>query len=112
MAGAPGTYSLAGRATFGGPYEPVFGDSDLTVPGTPPVVPAPTLLSLTPDPAAGRCLLTFVSVANQAYAVQTNASLSASAWADCVSVTGTADATVSELPMAGPCLFYRVRVLE
>ena len=109
VAGEPGTYALAGRATFGGPYEAVEGDGSVTVPEEqPPEAPAPDILSAAV--MAGSFHITFVSAGGQAYAVQTNAAPGPDGWADCVDVTGADGVTAAQAPLCGERLFYRVRV--
>lgn len=109
--GAPGSYTLSGegQVTASG-MEPVFGDSVVTLSGG-AAVPAPDIIGFAPA-GAGTWTLTFTSVVNQAYAILTNATLSATnAWSVYLApVTGEAGVTQREVPMAGPCLFYRVRV--
>jgi len=107
--GTPGSYVLSGSGNVTGSDEPIFGDTVLVIPGA--EVPPPDILSLV-SPAAGLLQLTFVSVAGQAYAVQTNAAPAAQGWADCLQLSGDADATTTSVPVSGPRLFYRVRVRE
>lgn len=110
VTGAPGTYHLSGIGQItGNAEEAVFGDTVLVIPGA--EVPPPDILSLV-SPAAGLLQLTFVSVAGQAYAVQTNAAPAAQGWADCLQLSGDADATTTPVPVSGPRLFYRVLVRE
>ena len=106
--GEPGTYALAGRATFGGPYETVLGDCSVTVPEEqPPETPAPDILSAAIT--AGSFRITFVSAEGVQYAVQTNAVPGLDGWADCVEVSGEKDVTATQAPLRGARLFYRVR---
>ena len=116
VTGAPGTYELPGSVvSIAGVVEPIFGDSVVTIPGGEPgePVPPPDILFFAPA-SASTCTLTFTSVVNQAYAILTNATLSATnAWSVYLSpVAGEAGVTQREVPMAGPQLFYRVRVSQ
>jgi hypothetical protein len=111
VTGAPGTYTLSGEGQIGSAVEPIFGDTVLTIPGA--TVPSPDILSLVPVAATNAFALTFISVANQAYMIRTNATVSATnLWADSFSVMGEAGTTVRPVPMSGPRLFYRVRVVQ
>lgn len=109
VTGAPGTYTLSGYGHVTAVDEPIFGDSVLTIPGA--EIPPPNILSLIPMPGANACTLSFTSVVNQAYMILTNATVQATnAWAGCLPVTGDAGVTQRQVPMAGPSLFYRVRI--
>lgn len=109
VTGEPGTYTLSGYGHVTAVDEPIFGDSVLTIPGA--EIPPPNILSLIPMPGANTCTLSFTSVVNQAYLILTNATLQATnAWAGCLPVTGDAGVTQRQVPMAGPSLFYRVRI--
>ncbi len=107
VSGAPGTYELDGRATFGGPYETVGGDSSVTVPEPPPDVPAPDILAAAMT--AGGFEITFVSIEDQQYMIQTNAVSGPDGWADCITVEGNSGTTSALAPLGGARLFYKVR---
>jgi len=101
VTGAPGTYSLTGQGT---PFEAIYGDSTLVIAAT---VPTPEIIGFTVQGTVGK--LTFTSVLNQPYMVQTNATL-ASGWHDCLPVAGDAPTTTIYVPATAPSLFYRVGV--
>jgi hypothetical protein len=110
VSGDPGTYTLSGIGHVTASDEPIFGDSVVTITAPEPP-PAPTILGFVPLAGTNACSLTFTSVVNQAYVVLTNATLRATnGWATCLPVTGEAGTTQRHVPMAGPTLFYRVRV--
>ena len=108
VTGAPGTYVISGEGFITGfGTEPILGDSVVVIPGPPP--PPPDILSFTVHGATGQ--ITFVSVLNQAYMVQTNATLTAlNGWHDCLPVTGAGPTTPVTVPTTAPQLFYRMEV--
>lgn len=112
VVGEPGAYTLSGEGQIGSVFEPIFGDTVVTI-AAPEPVPAPTILAFAPIVGAGVCSLTFTSVVNQAYVILTNAAPGqTNRWAACETVTGAAGATQRQVPMAGSNLFYRVRVSQ
>ena len=108
VAGDPGTYPLSGLGTllFGG-TELIYGDAVIVIPEPTPT-PLPDIVAFTVQSGQGH--ITFVSAVGQAYMVQTNATLSASGWHDCLPVTGTGATTTVILPAPSPRLFYRVGI--
>jgi len=108
VTGPPGEYQLSQGSglIFGqGSPEPIFGDSVVVIPDPNQPVATPNILSFSIQGATGT--LTFTSVPNQAYMVQTNATLTApNGWHDCLPVTGTGPTTtITTLPTTAPQLF-------
>lgn len=111
VTGEPKSYQLSGNGTIQGASEPIFGDSVLTIPGA--EVPVPDIIGFIPSSNSNVFVLTFTSVVDQAYVILTNATLGATnGWAVCLPVAGEAGTTQREVPVSGPRLFYRVRVVE
>ncbi len=112
VTGAPGTYILTGegQVTAAG-VEPIFGDTELTIPGV--EIPPPDIIGFSPVAGTNTFTLAFTSIVNQAYMILTNATLGVTnGWSMYLQVPGAAGTTQREVPMTGPRLFYRVRAVE
>jgi hypothetical protein len=110
VTGAEGTYQVSGTVNFGVGGVATVGDNQIVISGPPPVVPVPDIIGFAPDGGTpGNFLLTFISIADQAYLIETNGTPAALGWAQQGQVSGEADQTTTSVPASGPALFYRVR---
>ncbi|MBP5321802.1 MAG: immunoglobulin domain-containing protein [Kiritimatiellae bacterium] len=107
LTGDDGTYLFSGQASFGGAYLLIGGTRTLTLP-LPAEIPIPTLLALRPL-GESRWRLTFISAPGVTYAIQTNATLSATGWATAAEATATGDTETLILTLPPPTLFIRVK---
>lgn len=116
LTGNPGRYTVSGRVTFGDAYDPVTGASQVTIPdggepGTQKPIPVPTILSFS-NTGLNRWTITFLSVENVIYAVQTNGNLSTKAWGTLRTVSGQPDQTTVDFDLQGKNSFFRIKAEE
>jgi hypothetical protein len=113
VTGAEGSYQLSGTVNFypAGTTVTTVGATQVVIAAEPPpIIPDPDIIGFAPDGAlSGNWLLTFISVLNQSYLIETNGTPAAAGWAQQGQVNGTADQTTASVPAPAPVLFYRVR---
>ena len=110
LSGTDGTYRLSGQAMFGGADLPTGGDSAFTLPLPPDEVPVPTILAFAPL-GGSDWRITFVTVPNAVYAIQSRTTLSDSGegWGTLAEVTAAAETETLTLSLSSPC-FIRIKV--
>ncbi|MCL1921875.1 MAG: hypothetical protein FWG50_12525, partial [Kiritimatiellaeota bacterium] len=92
VTGTPGAYSLSGQGSLSiGGFDTIFGDTVVTI-ANPPAV-APNILRFSVHVHKETGTLAFTSAVNQAYMVQTNATLAPLGWHDYLPITATRPVT-------------------
>ena len=117
VTGAPGTYVVSGGALVGSTPYVVLGADTITISEPPPPEPppVPNILSFVPQGAS--FALSFTSLVNQAYMIQTNANglkdgQGAWIWGTYKHVQGAGPITQETVEKMGSNLFFRVVIPE
>ena len=110
VTGADGEYNLSGTVNFGSGNVTTVGDDLIVIGATQPEPPPPDIVVFAPHSSIpGSFLLTFISVADQQYLIETNASPAINGWGVQQQINGAAEQSDAVVPAAGSSLFYRVR---
>jgi hypothetical protein len=111
VTGADGEYQLSGTVNFGSGAVTTVGDDLIVIGATQPDPPPPDIIGFVPHTLMPESfLLTFISVADQQYLIETNAAPSAQGWAGQQQISGQAEQTGVAVPAEGKSLFYRIRI--
>ena len=115
--GLPGSYTVNGLATIGSTPYVVLGADTITIsePLPPEIPPVPNIVYFVPLEAS--FALTFTSLVNQAYIIQTNAnglkdSQGALVWGSYKNVQGTGPLTQETVERMGSNMFFRIVIPE
>jgi hypothetical protein len=112
VAGGVGVYQVTGSVQFvisGVVTETTVGDDEIVIGGAPVVVPDPDIIGFVPDGTVpGNFQLTFISIVDQSYLIETNGTPAVIGWAQQGQVNGDAEQTTTSVGAPNETLFYRV----